>query len=71
MAQSLRIDALERKLHVLHAFVQGHDVVLRDFKKDVRDEMRFEQLFSKAEQTKNSCGNNLQDIRKLQEEMAS
>jgi hypothetical protein len=40
----LRINALERKLHVLNAFVDGHDVALRDFKREVRDEKRFEQL---------------------------
>jgi hypothetical protein len=38
----LRIEALERKLHVLHAFVEGHDVALRDFKKETRDDKRFE-----------------------------
>jgi hypothetical protein len=41
----LRIDALERKLNVLHAFVESHFVALRGFKKEVRDEKRFEQLF--------------------------
>ena len=45
MTQSLRIEALERKFQVLNAFVEGHDVALRDFKKEVRDEKRFEQLF--------------------------
>jgi hypothetical protein len=38
----LKIEALERKLHVLHAFVEGHDVAQRDFKREVRDEKRFE-----------------------------
>jgi hypothetical protein len=47
----LRIEALERKLQVLHAFVEGHDVVFRDFKREVRDENRFELLFSQAEQS--------------------
>ena len=42
LTQSLKIDALERKLHVLHAFVEGHDAALRDFKKEVRNEKRFE-----------------------------
>ena len=52
MIQSLRIEALERKLHVLHAFVEGHDVALGDFKKkEVRDEKRFEELFSLNIQT--------------------
>ena len=45
LTQSLRIEALERKLQVLHAFVEGHDVALRDFKIDIRDEKLFEQLF--------------------------
>jgi hypothetical protein len=40
----LRIDALDRKLQVLHAFVEGQDVALGDFKKEVRDEKRFERL---------------------------
>jgi hypothetical protein len=55
----LRIDALERKLQVLQAFMEGHDVALRDFKREVKDEKRFDQLFSQAEQTKNSCDNNM------------
>jgi hypothetical protein len=38
----LRIDALDRKLQVLHAFVEGHDVALKDFKKEVKDDNRFE-----------------------------
>ena len=70
LTQSLRIDALERKLHVLHAFVEGHDVALRDFKKEVRNEKRFEQLFQQAERTKNSSDYNMQEIVKLQEAMA-
>ena len=70
MAQSLRIEAVERKLHVLHAFVEDHDVAFRDFKKEVRDEKRFEQLFSETERTKNCCDKNKQDILKLQETMA-
>jgi hypothetical protein len=41
----LRIEALERKLQVLFAFFEGHDVALRDFKREVRDENRLEQLF--------------------------
>jgi hypothetical protein len=45
LTKSLRIEALERKLSVLYAFVEGHDVALRDLKKEVRDEKRFEQLF--------------------------
>jgi thiamine biosynthesis protein ThiC len=49
--------------------VEGHDVALRFFKKDVRDEKRFEELFSLAEQTKNSCDKNMQRIVKLQEEI--
>jgi hypothetical protein len=47
----LRIEALERKLQVLHAFVEGHDATLRDFKKEVRDEKRFDQLFSLIKET--------------------
>jgi ribosomal protein S21 len=47
----LRIEALERKLQVLHAFVESHDFALRDFKKEVRDEKRFEQLFSLNNET--------------------
>ena len=55
MTQSLRIEALERKLHVLHALVDGQDVALSHIKKEFRDQKRFEELFSLAEQTKNSC----------------
>jgi hypothetical protein len=66
----LRIEALERKLQVLHAFVEGHDVAIMGFKKDARDEKRFEDLISLAEQTKNSCDQNMQDIGKLQEVIA-
>ena len=50
--------------------MEGHDVALRDFKREVKDEKRFDQLFSQAEQTKNSCDNNMQEIVKLQEAMA-
>jgi hypothetical protein len=65
----LRIEALERKLYVLHAFVEGNDVALRDFKKEGRDDKRFEQIFSQAEQTQNTCDINMQGIVKLQEDM--
>jgi hypothetical protein len=40
----LRIDALDRKLQVLHAFVEGQDFALRDFKKEIKDDKRFEGL---------------------------
>jgi hypothetical protein len=55
LTQSLRIDVLERKLHVLHAIVEGQDFALRDFKKEDRDEKRFKEFFSLTNQTKNSC----------------
>jgi hypothetical protein len=38
LTQSFRIDALDRKLQVLLALVEGHDFALRDFKKEVRDD---------------------------------
>jgi peptidoglycan hydrolase CwlO-like protein len=66
----LRIEALERKLHVIHAFVESHEFTMRDFKREVRDEKRFEQLLSQAEQTKNSSDKNMQEIVKLKEGMA-
>lgn len=69
MDQALTIKALERKLHVLYALVEGNDVALRDFKKEVRDDKRFELLFSESEKTKNSCDKNTQDIQRLQETM--
>ena len=65
MDQALTIKALERKLHVLYALVEGNDVALRDFKKEVRDDKRFELLFSESEKTKNSCDKNTQDIQRL------
>jgi hypothetical protein len=37
----LRIDALERKLQVLHTFVESQNITLRDFKKEVIDGKRF------------------------------
>ena len=43
---------------------------MRDFKREVRDEKRFEQLLSQAEQTKNSSDKNMQEIVKLKEGMA-
>jgi hypothetical protein len=39
----LRITALERKLQVLYAFVESHDLGLRETKKEAtRDDKRFE-----------------------------
>ena len=70
MNQSLRIDALDRKLQVLLAFVESHDVALRDFKKEVRDDKRFERMSQLTDQTKNSCDTNMRDIVNLQEAMA-
>ena len=65
MTQSLRIEALERKLHLLHALVDGQDVALSHIKKEFRDEKRFEELFSLTNQTKNSCDKNIQEIVKI------
>ena len=47
--------------------MEGHDVALRDFKKDARDEKRYEELLLQAKQTNNSCDKNMHDIMKLQE----
>ena len=43
LTQSLRISALERKLKVLFAFVESHDLGLKEIKKEViRDDKLFD-----------------------------
>ena len=70
MIQSQRIEALERKLQVLHAFVEGNNVALREFKKEVRDEKRFDELFSLTNQTQSTCDKNMQVIVMIHKDIA-